>query len=122
MFFFKKHRYRALRYIFFHLVPRQKKDAAPIAFAEFRSVPIFISKKMKTIQIKAAQFFELLKLKDTSMWEIFAQMISEKEQELIFMNERDEILFNYILPTNLEKLKEDQKIFAQEYAEKLQQN
>ncbi len=30
---------------------------------------------MKIIQIKASQFFELLKMKDTSMWEIFAQMI-----------------------------------------------
>ena len=77
---------------------------------------------MKTIQIKAAQFFELLKLKDTSMWEIFAQMISAEEQELIFLNEKEEVLFTYLLPTNLEKLKEDQKIFAKEYAEKIQQN
>lgn len=77
---------------------------------------------MKTIQIKAAQFFELLKMKDTSMWEIFAQMISEEEQELIFLNEKEEVLFTYLLPTSLEKLKEDQKIFAKEYAEKIQQN
>ena len=77
---------------------------------------------MKTIQIKAAPFFELLKLKGTSMWEIFAQMISEEEQELIFLNEKDEVLFSYKLPVNLEKLKEDQKIFAKEYAEKLEQN
>lgn len=77
---------------------------------------------MKTIQIKAAQFFELLKMKDTSMWEIFAQMISEEEQELIFLNEKEEVLFTYILPTHIEKLKEDQKIFAKEYADKIQQN
>jgi hypothetical protein len=77
---------------------------------------------MKTIQIKAAPFFELLKLKDTSMWEIFAQMISEEEQELVFTNEKDEVLFNYKLPKNIEQLKEDQKIFAKEYAEKLEQN
>lgn len=77
---------------------------------------------MKTIQIKAAPFFELLKMKDTSMWEIFAQMITEEEQELIFLNEDEKVLFNYRLPTNLEKLNEDQKIFAKEYAEKLQQN
>ncbi len=77
---------------------------------------------MKIIQIKAAQFFELLKMKDTSMWEIFAQMISEQEQELVFLNEKDEVLFTYLLPTSLEKLKEDQKIFAKEYAEKIQQN
>ena len=77
---------------------------------------------MKTIQIKAAPFFELLKMKDTSMWEIFAQMITEEEQELIFLNEDEKVLFNYRLPTNLKKLNEDQKIFAKEYAEKLQQN
>ena len=77
---------------------------------------------MKTIQIKASQFFELLKLKDTSMWDIFAQMIAEEEQELIFLNENEEVLFSYRLPTNLEKLKEDQKIFSKEYAEKIQQN
>lgn len=77
---------------------------------------------MKTIQIKAAQFFELLKMRDTSMWEIFAQMISEQEQELVFLNEKEEVLFTYLLPTSLEKLKEDQKIFAKEYAEKIQQN
>lgn len=77
---------------------------------------------MKTIQIKAAQFFELLKMKDTSMWKIFAQMISEQEQELVFVNEKEEVLFTYLLPTSLEKLKEDQKIFAKEYAEKIQQN
>lgn len=77
---------------------------------------------MKTIQIKAAQFFELLKMKDTSMWEIFAQMISVEEQELVFLNEKEEVLFTYLLPTSLEKLEEDQKIFAKEYAEKIQQN
>ena len=77
---------------------------------------------MKTMQIKAEPFFELLKMKDTSMWEIFAQMISDKPQELVFTNEKDEVLFNYELPTNLEKLQEDQKKFAIEYAEKLQQN
>lgn len=77
---------------------------------------------MKIIQIKAAQFFELLKMKDTSMWEIFAQMISEEEQSLVFLNDKEEVLFIYQLPTNLEKLNEDQKTFSKEYAEKLQQN
>ena len=77
---------------------------------------------MKTIQIKASQFFELLKMKDTSMWEIFAQMITNEEQEMVFLNDKEEILFTYQLPTDLEKLKEDQKIFAKEYAEKIQQN
>ena len=74
---------------------------------------------MKTVHIKAAQFFELLKMKDCSMWEIFAQMIDGEESELIFLDEEDKILFTYILPTNIEKLNEDRTQFSKEYAEKL---
>lgn len=77
---------------------------------------------MKTIEIKAAQFFELLKMKDTSMWEIFAQMIDGEEKEIIFLDNEEKVLFNYTLPDNLEKLQTDQKVFAQEYAEKIAQN
>lgn len=74
---------------------------------------------MKNIQIKASSFFELLKMKDTSMWEIFAQMIGDEEKEIIFLDDDEKILFAYRLPDNLQKLEEDRKQFAQEYAEKL---
>ncbi len=74
---------------------------------------------MKNIQIKASSFFELLKMKDTSMWEIFAQMIDDEEKEIIFLDDEEKILFTYLLPNNLEKLDEDRKEFAQEYSEKL---
>ena len=74
---------------------------------------------MKNIQIKASSFFELLKMKDTSMWEIFAQMIDAEEKEIIFVDDEEKVLFNYLLPNNLEKLEEDRKQFAEEYAEKL---
>ena len=74
---------------------------------------------MKIIQIKASQFFELLKSRDTSMWEIFAQMIDGEEKELIFLDEEEKILFNYILPINLDQLNKDREKFAKEYAEKL---
>lgn len=74
---------------------------------------------MKTIQIKAAQFFELLKMKDCSMWEIFAQMIDGEEKEMIFLDEEEKILFTYILPINTEKLNEDRIQFSKEYSEKL---
>lgn len=74
---------------------------------------------MKNIQIKASSFFELLKMKDTSMWEIFAQMIGEEEKEIIFMDDEEKVLFTYRLPNNLEKLEEDRKRFSEEYAEKL---
>ena len=53
------------------------------------------------------------------MWEIFSQMIDGEEKEIIFLGEDEKILFNYILPPNLEKLEEDRKTFAKEYAEKI---
>lgn len=74
---------------------------------------------MKTIQIKAADFFELLKQNETSMWEIFSQMVDGEEKEIIFLDKQEKVLFSYVLPANLEKLKEDQKVFAKQYTEKL---
>ena len=56
---------------------------------------------MKTIHIQAKEFFELLKLKDQSMWDIFAQMIDGEEKE---------------------KMQEDKKLFAEKYAEKIMLN
>lgn len=74
---------------------------------------------MQKIEIKADQFFELLKLKDTSMWEIFAQMIDGNEKEIIFLDHEDKILFNYILPSTKEKMKEDRTEFSKQFADKL---
>lgn len=74
---------------------------------------------MKTIRIKAQDFFDLLKLQDVSMWDIFAQMIDGEEKEIIFLNDQEEILFNYTLPSTLEKMQEDKEIFVKEFSEKL---
>ncbi|SHJ97085.1 hypothetical protein [Epilithonimonas mollis] len=74
---------------------------------------------MKNITIKAADFFELLKLKDQSMWDIFAQMIDGEEREIVFLNDDNQYLFHYVLPATLEKLNEDKVLFAKEYAEKI---
>lgn len=74
---------------------------------------------MQKIEIKAEAFFELLKLKDTSMWEIFSQMINGEEKEIIFLDNEDKILFNYILPSTPEKLDEDRKEFSKQFADKL---
>ncbi|KQR92449.1 hypothetical protein ASG01_11035 [Chryseobacterium sp. Leaf180] len=73
---------------------------------------------MKTIEIQAQPFFELLRLKDTSMWEIFAQMIDGEEKELIFLDEENLVLFSYLLPKDKEKLEEDRVTFSKEFAEK----
>ena len=74
---------------------------------------------MKTVHIKAHSFFEMLKLRDTPMWDVFAQMIDGEEKFLIFVGEKEEVLFTYTLPKTVAELKEDQKIFAKEYAEKI---
>lgn len=74
---------------------------------------------MQRIEIKAEAFFELLKLKDTSMWAIFSQMIDGNEKEIIFLDSEDKILFNYILPSDAEKLEEDRKEFSKQFADKL---
>ncbi|MBL7878377.1 MAG: hypothetical protein JNN23_00740 [Chryseobacterium gambrini] len=74
---------------------------------------------MQKIEIKADQFFELLKLKDTSMWEIFIQMIDGNEKEIIFLDNENKILFNYILPSTPEKMEEDRKEFSKQFADKL---
>lgn len=74
---------------------------------------------MQNITIKANDFFELLKLKDQSMWDVFAQMIDGKEKEIVFLNDQKQYLFHYILPKTIEKMQEDKVLFAKEYAEKL---
>ena len=74
---------------------------------------------MEIIQIKASGFFELLKIKDTSMWEIFSQMMGEKEKEIIFLDDDEKILFTYILPNNNAQLEADREQFAKEYSDKL---
>ncbi len=76
---------------------------------------------MKNIQITASLFFDLLKTRDTSMWEIFSQMIDGEEKEIVFMDDDGKVLFNYILPATQAELEKDQKKFAKEYAEKLTQ-
>lgn len=74
---------------------------------------------MQNITIKANDFFELLKLKDQSMWDVFAQMIDGAEKEIVFLNDQKQYLFHYILPKTIEKMQEDKVLFAKEYAEKL---
>ena len=74
---------------------------------------------MEIIQIKASAFFELLKMRDTSMWEVFVQMIGEKEKEIIFLDDEEKVLFNYVLPDNLDQLNKDREKFSKEYSEKI---
>ncbi|MNY78980.1 hypothetical protein D3C86_2194380 [compost metagenome] len=45
-------------------------------------------------------------------------MIDGEEKEMIFLDNENKILFNYILPDNQEKLEEDRIKFSKEFAEK----
>ena len=75
---------------------------------------------MKLIAIKAKDFFEMIKARDTSMWSIFAQMLDEKEEQLVvFQNEEGKEIAHYILPTNFNQLEEDRKVFADTFKEKM---
>lgn len=77
---------------------------------------------MKSIHIKAKDFFELLKLKDQSMWDIFAQMIDGEEKKIIFLDEEGRFLFAYQLPKTLDEMKQDKQLFTEKYAEKIMLN
>ena len=66
---------------------------------------------MKKVHIQAKKFFELLKLKDTSMWDIFAQMVDGEPKELLFLDEEEKFLFAYKLHATLEEMKEDKRQF-----------
>lgn len=76
---------------------------------------------MQRIEINAKAFFEKIKGHDLSMWDMLAQLIKDKEQEIVFIGEEGNVLMSYILPTNMEQLKADQKEFAQLLAEKMAQ-
>lgn len=74
---------------------------------------------MKVTYINAKEFFELLKTKDISMWEIFSQMIDGEKKELLFLGEEKQMIFRYLLPETQEQLEEDRLKFAKEYKDKL---
>lgn len=77
---------------------------------------------MEIVSIQAEAFFEIIKLKDTSMWDLFSNMIDGTEKHLVFLNSKNQVLFDYILPKNLEDLKQNQSLFTKVFSEKLEQN
>jgi len=66
---------------------------------------------MKTVQIKADAFFEMLKLNGASMWDLFEKMIDGEEKQLFFTNDQNQIVATYILPKTKQELEKDQQIF-----------
>lgn len=76
---------------------------------------------MQTIKIETASFFELLKNRATSMWEVFNEMMKKEEQLIIFVNKHQKEIAHYVLPNNADQLKKDQKQFAQYFKDKLKE-
>lgn len=76
---------------------------------------------MQKIQINTHAFFEILKERQVSMWDIFAELMNSGSSLLVFLNQDGTEIFSYQLPKTLEELKQDQKKFAEEFRLKIQQ-
>lgn len=74
---------------------------------------------MKSIHIQIVPFFELLKSRKISMWEILSQLVNGEAQEILFINEEEKVLFSYILPETTEALQNDFEKFQEELQKKL---
>ncbi len=74
---------------------------------------------MKSVQIQAKPFFELLQQNEQSMWSIFNQMIDGEEKDIIFLDEENKVLFNFILPKTQTELTEKQAEFTELFKQKL---
>ncbi|MDD3772897.1 MAG: hypothetical protein PHC38_09615 [Weeksellaceae bacterium] len=77
---------------------------------------------MKIIQIKAEDFFEMLKTHGVSMWDLFKNMIDGEEKQLVFLNEKNEVVAFYQLPKTEEELTEDFEVFKESIKTKINQN
>lgn len=77
---------------------------------------------MKTIQIKADQFFEMLKNNGVSMWDLFRNMIDGEEKQLLFLDKDEKIIAEYILPKTVEELDNDLETFKKTISSKVNLN
>lgn len=77
---------------------------------------------MKIVQIKADDFFEMLKLHGVSMWELFEKLIDGEQKQLVFINKVDKVIATYILPKTKEELEKDQQIFKDSIYNQLYEN
>lgn len=66
---------------------------------------------MKIIQIKADQFFEMLKNNGVSMWDLFRNMIDGNEKQLLFLDKDEKVIAEYILPKTVDELDDDLETF-----------
>ncbi|MFA7616696.1 MAG: hypothetical protein WCY16_08980 [Weeksellaceae bacterium] len=77
---------------------------------------------MKIIQIKADQFFEMLKNNGVSMWDLFRNMIDGDEKQLLFLDKDEKIIAEYLLPKTVEELDKDLETFKKTISSKVNLN
>lgn len=77
---------------------------------------------MKIIQIKADQFFEMLKNNGVSMWDLFRNMIEGEEKKLLFLDREEKVIAEYILPKTVEELDDDLETFKKTISSKVNLN
>lgn len=77
---------------------------------------------MKTIQIKADDFFDMLKNHGVSMWDVFRNMIDGEEKKLLFLDKNEKVIADYILPETVEELNRDLEVFKKSLVEKAKLN
>ncbi|MGB6093291.1 MAG: hypothetical protein WBF83_05990 [Moheibacter sp.] len=77
---------------------------------------------MKIIQIKADQFFEMLKNNGVSMWDLFRNMIDGEEKQLLFLDKDEKIIAEYLLPKTVEELDKDLETFKKTISSKVNLN
>lgn len=76
---------------------------------------------MQQVEIKAKEFFAMIKERQLSMWDVLQQMIDGEEKKIKFISDDGSLLMQYVLPKTLDKLKIDQKEFARLFAEQMEQ-
>lgn len=67
---------------------------------------------MQQVTIQTKAFFEMIKSRDLSMWEVLGEMIDGEAKKISFVDESGNMMMEYLLPTNKEQLQKDQKEFA----------
>lgn len=77
---------------------------------------------MKSVQIKADEFFEMLKNHGVSLWDMLKNMVDGEEKQLLFLDNEQKIIAEYKLPMTKEELEKDIDTFRESIGSKVNLN
>lgn len=77
---------------------------------------------MKSVQIKADEFFEMLKNHGVSLWDMLKNMVDGEEKQLLFLDKEQKIIAEYKLPMTKEELEKDIDTFRESIGSKINLN